>query len=153
MLSVLTSLNHIFYRDFPGCGNIVTFAQFAFIALEGFIFEANFGRKKPHIPLRLTIYTIYMPSFAHTRIFILTICFGLSDQISKQWKFIDYYRWMLRWFDRLPLCYICSFIHYKNEMHIYAFLQFLLVERGFIDYYIIIGERWTPCFVTVIGGL
>ncbi|ROI37092.1 UDP-xylose and UDP-N-acetylglucosamine transporter [Anabarilius grahami] len=38
-------------RDFPGCGNIVTFAQFAFIALEGFIFEANFGRKKPHIPL------------------------------------------------------------------------------------------------------
>ncbi|RXN34829.1 UDP-xylose and UDP-N-acetylglucosamine transporter [Labeo rohita] len=38
-------------RDFPGCGNIVTFAQFAFIALEGFIFETNFGRKKPHIPL------------------------------------------------------------------------------------------------------
>uniref|UniRef100_A0A8C2K0B1 Solute carrier family 35 member B4 n=1 Tax=Cyprinus carpio TaxID=7962 RepID=A0A8C2K0B1_CYPCA len=38
-------------RDFPGCGNIVTFAQFAFIALEGFIFETHFGRKKPHIPL------------------------------------------------------------------------------------------------------
>ncbi|XP_056595992.1 UDP-xylose and UDP-N-acetylglucosamine transporter [Triplophysa dalaica] len=38
-------------RDFPGCGNIVTFAQFAFIALEGFIFETNFGRKKPEIPL------------------------------------------------------------------------------------------------------
>ncbi|XP_016100982.1 UDP-xylose and UDP-N-acetylglucosamine transporter-like [Sinocyclocheilus grahami] len=42
-------------RDFPGCGNIVTFAQFAFIALEGFIFETNFGRKKPHIPLRIPI--------------------------------------------------------------------------------------------------
>ncbi|XP_036431838.1 UDP-xylose and UDP-N-acetylglucosamine transporter [Colossoma macropomum] len=38
-------------RDFPGCGNIVTFAQFAFIALEGFIFETNFGRKKPAIPI------------------------------------------------------------------------------------------------------
>ncbi|KAF7669847.1 hypothetical protein LDENG_00128730 [Lucifuga dentata] len=38
-------------REFPGCGNIVTFAQFAFIALEGFIFEMNFGRKKPIIPL------------------------------------------------------------------------------------------------------
>uniref|UniRef100_A0A4W4EBC2 Solute carrier family 35 member B4 n=1 Tax=Electrophorus electricus TaxID=8005 RepID=A0A4W4EBC2_ELEEL len=38
-------------RDFPGCGNIVTFAQFAFIAFEGFIFEVNFGRKKPAIPL------------------------------------------------------------------------------------------------------
>lgn len=40
------------FRDFPGCGNIVTFAQFVFIALEGFIFETNFGRKKPAIPLR-----------------------------------------------------------------------------------------------------
>ncbi|XP_067090810.1 UDP-xylose and UDP-N-acetylglucosamine transporter [Osmerus mordax] len=38
-------------REFPGCGNIVTFAQFACIALEGFIFEANFGRKKPAIPI------------------------------------------------------------------------------------------------------
>ncbi|XP_069551280.1 UDP-xylose and UDP-N-acetylglucosamine transporter [Brachyistius frenatus] len=38
-------------RVFPGCGNIVTFAQFVFIALEGFIFETNFGRKKPAIPV------------------------------------------------------------------------------------------------------
>lgn len=38
-------------RDFPGCGNIVTFAQFLFIALEGFIFETKFGRKKPAIPV------------------------------------------------------------------------------------------------------
>ncbi|XP_064785319.1 UDP-xylose and UDP-N-acetylglucosamine transporter [Oncorhynchus masou masou] len=38
-------------RKFPGCGNIVTFAQFAFIALEGLIFETNFGRKKPAIPM------------------------------------------------------------------------------------------------------
>lgn len=38
-------------REFPGCGNIVTFAQFVFIALEGFIFESNFGRKKPAIPM------------------------------------------------------------------------------------------------------
>ncbi|XP_041650478.1 UDP-xylose and UDP-N-acetylglucosamine transporter [Cheilinus undulatus] len=38
-------------REFPGCGNIVTFAQFLFIAIEGFIFETNFGRKKPAIPI------------------------------------------------------------------------------------------------------
>uniref|UniRef100_A0A3Q2ZRP6 Solute carrier family 35 member B4 n=1 Tax=Kryptolebias marmoratus TaxID=37003 RepID=A0A3Q2ZRP6_KRYMA len=38
-------------REFPGCGNIVTFAQFVFIALEGFIFETDFGRKKPAIPI------------------------------------------------------------------------------------------------------
>ncbi|XP_032914054.1 UDP-xylose and UDP-N-acetylglucosamine transporter [Catharus ustulatus] len=39
-------------REFPGCGNIVTFSQFLFIAVEGFIFEANFGRKRPAIPIR-----------------------------------------------------------------------------------------------------
>ncbi|KAM6937095.1 UDP-xylose and UDP-N-acetylglucosamine transporter [Xenentodon cancila] len=38
-------------REFPGCGNIVTFAQFLFIALEGFIFETKFGRKKAAIPV------------------------------------------------------------------------------------------------------
>ncbi|XP_072291297.1 UDP-xylose and UDP-N-acetylglucosamine transporter isoform X1 [Eucyclogobius newberryi] len=38
-------------RDFPGCGNIVTFAQFLFIAMEGFIFESKFGRKKTAIPI------------------------------------------------------------------------------------------------------
>ncbi|XP_061576996.1 UDP-xylose and UDP-N-acetylglucosamine transporter [Cololabis saira] len=38
-------------REFPGCGNLVTFAQFLFIALEGFVFETKFGRKKAAIPL------------------------------------------------------------------------------------------------------
>ncbi|NWU42561.1 S35B4 protein, partial [Hylia prasina] len=39
-------------REFPGCGNIVTFFQFLFIAAEGFIFESDFGRKRPAIPIR-----------------------------------------------------------------------------------------------------
>lgn len=39
-------------REFPGCGNIITFAQFLFIAMEGFIFEAKFGSKRPAIPIR-----------------------------------------------------------------------------------------------------
>ncbi|XP_035258330.1 UDP-xylose and UDP-N-acetylglucosamine transporter [Anguilla anguilla] len=47
-------------REFPGCGNIVTFAQFAFIALEGFIFETNFGRKKPAIPIRNYVVMVTM---------------------------------------------------------------------------------------------
>ncbi|KAG9342556.1 hypothetical protein JZ751_015963 [Albula glossodonta] len=47
-------------RDFPGSGNIVTFAQFAFIALEGFIFETNFGRKKPAIPIRNYVIMVTM---------------------------------------------------------------------------------------------
>ncbi|KAJ8249902.1 hypothetical protein COCON_G00231180 [Conger conger] len=47
-------------REFPGCGNIVTFAQFAFIALEGFIFHTNFGRKKPAIPIRNYVIMVTM---------------------------------------------------------------------------------------------
>ncbi|XP_076589886.1 UDP-xylose and UDP-N-acetylglucosamine transporter [Chaetodon auriga] len=47
-------------REFPGCGNIVTFAQFIFITLEGFIFETNFGRKKPAIPLRNYVIMVTM---------------------------------------------------------------------------------------------
>lgn len=47
-------------REFPGCGNIVTFAQFVFIALEGFIFETNFGSKKPAIPIRNYVIMVAM---------------------------------------------------------------------------------------------
>ncbi len=46
-LMVLSS----FFREFPGSGNIITFSQFLFIALEGFIFTMHFGRKKPVIPI------------------------------------------------------------------------------------------------------
>lgn len=38
-----------FRRLDPGSGNLVTFAQFLFIAIEGFIFTAKFGRE----PLRI----------------------------------------------------------------------------------------------------
>ncbi|XP_040401911.1 UDP-xylose and UDP-N-acetylglucosamine transporter isoform X1 [Cygnus olor] len=47
-------------RQFPGCGNIVTFSQFLFIAVEGFIFEANFGRKRPAIPMRYYLIMVAM---------------------------------------------------------------------------------------------
>ncbi|KAG8138503.1 putative UDP-xylose and UDP-N-acetylglucosamine transporter-like protein [Naja naja] len=42
-------------REFPGSGNLITFSQFFFIALEGFVFEANFGRKQPTIPIRYAV--------------------------------------------------------------------------------------------------
>ncbi|XP_077326918.1 nucleotide sugar transporter SLC35B4 [Lithobates pipiens] len=47
-------------RRYPGCGNIVTFAQFLFIAIEGFIFQADFGRKRPAIPLRYYVIMVAM---------------------------------------------------------------------------------------------
>ncbi|KAL3852957.1 hypothetical protein ACJMK2_016562 [Sinanodonta woodiana] len=38
--------------ELPGSGNIITFCQFVFIALEGFVTTAQFGTKKPVIPLK-----------------------------------------------------------------------------------------------------
>lgn len=39
--------------EHPGAGNIITFSQFLFIAVEGFIFTVNFGTKKSAIPLKV----------------------------------------------------------------------------------------------------
>ncbi|KAJ7329350.1 hypothetical protein JRQ81_015524 [Phrynocephalus forsythii] len=47
-------------REFPGCGNLVTFAQFFFIAMEGFVFEAKFGRKQPAIPIKYYLIMVAM---------------------------------------------------------------------------------------------
>ncbi|KAF6276238.1 solute carrier family 35 member B4 [Rhinolophus ferrumequinum] len=47
-------------RKHPGCGNIVTFAQFLFIAVEGFLFEADLGRKQPVIPIRYYVVMVTM---------------------------------------------------------------------------------------------
>jgi len=41
---------HVF-RECPGSGTITTFAQFLFIAIEGFIRTARFGRQRPVIPI------------------------------------------------------------------------------------------------------
>ncbi|XP_020898120.1 UDP-xylose and UDP-N-acetylglucosamine transporter [Exaiptasia diaphana] len=49
-------LNNVFLeliiREAPSSGNFFTFSQFFFIALQGFIFTADFGRKSPIIPIR-----------------------------------------------------------------------------------------------------
>ena len=45
-------LDYQIFREVPSCVNAVTFFQFLFIAFEGFIFTANFGFKKPVIPIR-----------------------------------------------------------------------------------------------------
>ncbi|XP_066987752.1 UDP-xylose and UDP-N-acetylglucosamine transporter-like [Macrobrachium rosenbergii] len=39
-------------KDEPGSGNIITCAQFVFIAIEGLIFTAEFGKKKNIIPIK-----------------------------------------------------------------------------------------------------
>lgn len=39
-------------KEDPSSGNIITFAQFFIIALEGFIFTANFGTRKPRIGIK-----------------------------------------------------------------------------------------------------
>ncbi|GIX79860.1 UDP-xylose and UDP-N-acetylglucosamine transporter [Caerostris extrusa] len=45
-------LLEILMKEVPGCGNIITFSQFFFIALVGFIFTSKYGTKKPAIPIR-----------------------------------------------------------------------------------------------------
>lgn len=39
-------------KEDPGCGNLLTFLQFAFIALYGFIFTSKFGTEKRQIPMK-----------------------------------------------------------------------------------------------------
>ncbi|XP_057693297.1 UDP-xylose and UDP-N-acetylglucosamine transporter isoform X2 [Corythoichthys intestinalis] len=47
-------------REFPGAGNIITFSQFVFIALEGFIFETRCGTKRPVIPINNYVIMVTM---------------------------------------------------------------------------------------------
>ena len=42
-------------REDPGTGNIITFAQFLFIALEGLIFTSHFLQKDAVVPIRYEI--------------------------------------------------------------------------------------------------
>lgn len=42
----------LIFRSDPGSGNLITFLQFLFIALHGFVFTAKFGTVKPKIGLR-----------------------------------------------------------------------------------------------------
>ena len=54
-------INCQIHRDEPGAGTIITFVQFFFIAVEGFIFVSNFGQTKSKIPIRnyMTLVGLY----------------------------------------------------------------------------------------------
>ncbi|XP_053972206.1 UDP-xylose and UDP-N-acetylglucosamine transporter [Hylaeus anthracinus] len=39
-------------KEDPGSGNLITFAQFLFIAIEGFLFTSKCGTAKPHIGIK-----------------------------------------------------------------------------------------------------
>lgn len=40
------------FRYDPGAGNLITFLQFLFISIEGFIFTSKFGTQKPSIGIK-----------------------------------------------------------------------------------------------------
>ncbi|CAE1325132.1 SLC35B4 [Acanthosepion pharaonis] len=46
--------------EMPGSGNIITFSQFLFIAIEGFIFTAKFGSVAPSIPMKNYVLMVIM---------------------------------------------------------------------------------------------
>ncbi|XP_019308331.1 UDP-xylose and UDP-N-acetylglucosamine transporter isoform X2 [Panthera pardus] len=86
-------------RKHPGCGNIVTFAQFLFIAVEGFLFEADLGRKRPAIPIRYSIFKYTSIALVSVGIFICT--FMSAKQVTSQSSssendgFQAFLRWLL----------------------------------------------------------
>ncbi|GBN04446.1 UDP-xylose and UDP-N-acetylglucosamine transporter [Araneus ventricosus] len=53
-------LLEILMKELPGCGNIITFSQFLFIALIGFIFTSKFGSVHPSVPIRNYILLVIM---------------------------------------------------------------------------------------------
>lgn len=47
-------------KEQPGCSNLITFAQFLFISVEGFIFATNFGKRRPVVPLKHYVMLVVM---------------------------------------------------------------------------------------------
>uniref|UniRef100_A0A1E1XFH6 Putative udp-n-acetylglucosamine transporter n=1 Tax=Amblyomma aureolatum TaxID=187763 RepID=A0A1E1XFH6_9ACAR len=47
-------------KQHPGCTNLITFAQFLFISVEGFIFATNFGKRRPVVPLKHYVTLVVM---------------------------------------------------------------------------------------------
>ncbi|XP_063929306.1 nucleotide sugar transporter SLC35B4 [Zophobas morio] len=64
-------LEYIIKQD-PGCGHLITFAQFLFIAIHGFIMTSKFGTVKPKIPFQTYL--------------ILVVLFFLTSVINN-WAF------------------------------------------------------------------
>lgn len=57
----------VFHRADPGSGNLVTFLQFLFIAVEGFIFTAKCGTARTKIPFS-AYYTLV------SMFFVVSVC-------------------------------------------------------------------------------
>ncbi|CAN7988374.1 unnamed protein product [Ixodes hexagonus] len=47
-------------KEQPGCSNLITFAQFLFISVEGFIFATHFGKRRPVVPLKHYVMLVVM---------------------------------------------------------------------------------------------
>uniref|UniRef100_A0A1B6JWF0 Sugar phosphate transporter domain-containing protein n=1 Tax=Homalodisca liturata TaxID=320908 RepID=A0A1B6JWF0_9HEMI len=54
-------------KEDPGSGNLITFAQFVFVVVEGFIFTMKFGTKKPKIGI--LSYTVLVAMFFIVNVF------------------------------------------------------------------------------------
>ena len=52
LCSLLHNVSKIFFSEEPGAGNIITFMQFLFIAVEGLILTTKFLTVKSVIPMK-----------------------------------------------------------------------------------------------------
>lgn len=48
----MKTLKNSYFRLDPGAGHLITFSQFVFIAIHGYIFTSKFGTVETHIPKR-----------------------------------------------------------------------------------------------------
>ncbi|CAF2535014.1 unnamed protein product [Rotaria sp. Silwood2] len=69
-------------KPYPGSGNIVTFAQFLFIAIEGFINYYKWGSVQRHVPIKYPLRQIFSVLLITFGIFLAT--YASSQSLNKQ---------------------------------------------------------------------
>lgn len=93
----------------PGSGHLITFCQFLFIAVHGFIFTSKFGTVKPKIPLKDYL--------------ILVSMFFLTSVVNN---------WAFNFNIPVPLHMIFRAVSIKIRIHRF-FLILIYPHPGFVD--------------------
>lgn len=95
-----------FHRADPGSGNLVTFLQFLFIALEGFIFTAKCGTARTKIPFS-AYYTLV------AMFFVVSVCNNYAFDFNIPMPLHMIFRAVRTrdvWSSSIPINY-CFFLH------------------------------------------
>lgn len=111
-------LLELIVREDATCVNTVTFFQFLFIAIEGFIFAANFGLSKPVIPLR-TYMTMVVFFFSTSVINNYALRFNVPMPLHMIFKS-----------GSLVANLVLGMIILKRRYHLSKYLSVLMITTG-----------------------